>query len=222
MDSIDRFLLFFVTPTVFALSLLEAVVLARRIATTGVPSVHRVRPGGAHRGGHLAAAVDRHALHRLGSDASGFEFHARWPAGVADPLCGSGVLLLLVPPRGASRALVLVQPLGAPLAQRTQPVGGLPHRHGRQAHRHAVVLLAADVAGLLATARAAGADVQPAVPVLAAHHLGAQARLARGHRQHAVGAPRAPRLEPRVPRHQLRRRADGVRPPVRYLSRRAQ
>jgi sterol desaturase/sphingolipid hydroxylase (fatty acid hydroxylase superfamily) len=30
MDSIDRFLLFFVTPTVFALSVLEAVVLARR------------------------------------------------------------------------------------------------------------------------------------------------------------------------------------------------
>ena len=30
MDSIDRFLLFVVTPTVFALSLLEAVVLARR------------------------------------------------------------------------------------------------------------------------------------------------------------------------------------------------
>ena len=30
MDSIDRFLLFVVTPTVFGLSLLEAVVLARR------------------------------------------------------------------------------------------------------------------------------------------------------------------------------------------------
>ena len=75
--------------------------------------------------------------------------------------------------------------------------------------------------GFSPRARAAGADVQPAVPVLAAHHLVPQARLARRRPQHAVGASRAPRREPRIPRCQLRRRADGVRSPVRHLSRRA-
>ena len=49
--------------------------------------------------------------------------------------------------------------------------------------------------------------------------LDSEARLARVRAQHAVGAPRAPRVQPRIPRCQLRRRADRLRSPVRHLHR---
>ena len=47
-----------------------------------------------------------------------------------------------------------------------------------------------------------------------------QAGPARVGAQHAIAPPRAPRAQPGLPRPQLRRRADRVRPPVRYLRRR--
>src|SRR6185369_1568149 len=83
------------------------------------------------------------------------------------------------------------------------------------------VLRAADLARLRAARRLRDALAQPALPVLDPRDVDPEARLARARAQHAVGASRPPRRQPRVPRRQLRRRADRLRSAVRHVSRRA-
>ena len=151
--------------------------------------------------------------HRLGHD------RARRLGGAARALHRPGVLLLLVPPRRAPRALVLVQPRGASLAERAQPGGGLSHRlDWASCTGSAALLRAADLARLR---RRASCFAMLSLNLLYQFWIHAtwipQARLARIRAEHAVGAPRPPRRQPRVPRRQLRRRADRLRPPVRHL-----
>jgi len=118
------------------------------------------------------------------------------PMGGAGPaLCWPRVLLLLVSPGGASRALVLVQPSGASRAQRAEPRRGVAYRNLRQAHGHAVVLRAAGLAWLPAGHRVRGAADQSAVPALAAHELDSATRAAGVDPQHPLGAYRAERAE---------------------------
>ena len=136
LNGLDKFLLFVALPAVVIASLIEAIVLARaalvRLARQrGVA----VRPVRARRGADLPAAVDRDAADRARLPAPHRRHRARQRHRAARALHRPGVLLLLVPPRRAPRALVLVQPRRPPLGQRAEPLGRLPHRHPQPGQR---------------------------------------------------------------------------------------
>ena len=124
--------------------------------------------------------------------------------------------LLLVPPRVAREPRVLGQPRRAPLLAALQPLD-----------RAAPDVGADDLLPLLAPAAAArlpGLDGPPRpglvadLPVLDPHGAHqAPAALGRADAQHAVAPPRPPRLEPPVPRQELRRDPHRLGPHLRDL-----
>ena len=123
MNGLDKFLLLVALPTVVLASLLEALVLARRRGydwrAAAVSLLDLFARVGMQIFVPLSIATPLIVL-RLPAPHRRDRARRLDRAGAA--LHRPGVLLLLVPPRRAPRALVLVQPRGAPFVERAEPL----------------------------------------------------------------------------------------------------
>ena len=121
-----------------------------------------------------------------------------------------------VPPRQPREPRVLGQPRRPPLLPALQPLDGAAPDLG--ADDLPAVLAAAAAARVPAVDGAAGAELEPDLPVRPAHRARREAAAAaRGGAQHALAPPRPPRRQRAVPGPQLRRHPGHLGPAVRQL-----